>query len=183
MRLILVTTLFKDSADKLDRFLRYYQRFQFDDVIVVENDEDFTEESKCKKEREGIIEHLDGLLDDTWVCYADLDEFQEYPISLYRSIQQAEDLGFDFLEGRLIDRLSMDGRLVPEREPLELTFPVGAFVTRVLMNGWDKKIMAAKASVALGGGHHVRKNKGGLRFNNYDVQPYVPELAPFCYGN
>jgi hypothetical protein len=116
--------------------------------------EEFSEALKQRYERE-LIEKECAY--DDWVIYTDLDEFQEYSISIPNFLQFCENEKADTVEGRLIDRVAADGSLrsYDSLQPLAEQYPLGGYITRPLLKAWDKKIVAARAYKTVGGGHHI----------------------------
>lgn len=112
----------------------------------------------------------------TWVVYADLDELQVYPGGLLRYLDELEGRGYSFARGRLVDRLTSTGELceIQPRPSLWEQFPRCWPVTRYLLGGWDRKVCAARASVAIadGGTHAVRYGYAGKW--NYRLTHYGP---------
>lgn len=114
----------------------------------------FSEKLKQYHERAIINKYCSP---DDWILYADLDEFQEYPHGLEYHINYCQENNIDFLEGRMIDRISSTGDLIPldEKNDIERQFPLGGYLTSNLLKAWDKKIVLAKAKLTVGGGHHL----------------------------
>jgi hypothetical protein len=93
-------------------------------------------------------------------------------------LHERERAGRGFVRGRLIDRLAPGGALVdiqPE-PPLWEQFPMTFPVTRKLLGGWDRKVCATLARVALadGGSHALRLGWGTLW--DYRLTHYRPRL-------
>ena len=114
----------------LPKFIEYYKRLGVDEFLVILNTSDqgphnilsiykistvsswvseFSEHTKQQCERQIIEKHCS--IND-WVLYADLDEFQYYPKGLREHLDICNRYKLDFLEGRLLDRVSRDGSLI-----------------------------------------------------------------------
>jgi len=115
---------------------------------------EFSEHTKQQCERQIIEKHCS--IND-WVLYADLDEFQYYPKGLREHLDICNRYKLDFLEGRLLDRVSRDGSLISINfsNSIEEQFPLGGFITNPLLKAWDKKIVIARSKKIVGGGHHI----------------------------
>lgn len=137
--------------------------------------EEFSETLKHRYERSVVIVRCKP---SDWVIYADLDEFQQYPLEIETHIDVCERRGIHYLEGRMLDRISSTGELTPIdfKTSLEDQYPLGGYITRGIMGAWDKKIVAARASVDIGGGHHVSLDQRGR------PSKYCPDLSPESKG-
>jgi hypothetical protein len=207
-KIYVITTVGFDNQ-LLPKFLQYYSLFNPKNILIIVNDskdsdlfenvknicksykhlcilqewdEGFSEDGKLKQERLLLSKHVKSHND--WIVYADLDEFQQYPKNIRASIKNAERIGFDYLEGRMIDRISITGKLDKfcKTIPLEMQYSIGGFITKELLKGWDKKIVCAKANRILGGGHHVFINHNGVYFNGHKTETYYEEMAPHSFG-
>lgn len=188
-KIFLVATIGSDYR-LLPKFIRYYKKFGISKFLINLNtpsdipsyilrsfgispkkiwNEPFSETLKQKYERE-VIEQ--NCTDHDWVVYADLDEFQYYPMGFMNYITLCEIKGIDFLEGRLIDRISESGKLVDldESKSLEEQFPLRGYITNNLLNAWDKKIVCAKGNLVVGGGHHIFLDKATNKTLPYDTE-------------
>ena len=175
MNKIFLTVTVGPDFRLLPRFIKYYKNFGIDNFLIIlntKNDtpvsilkdfgitpekiwlEPFSETLKQKYERE-IVEK--NCSDEDWIVYADLDEFQCYPMGFLNHVAFCENNGIEYLEGRLVDRLPETGELIEidENKPLEEQFPLRGFITNNLLNAWDKKIVFAKGRLIVGGGHHI----------------------------
>jgi len=207
MRIYVITTIGFDTS-LLDRFLKHYKKFRPKKILIVVNASKDSEtystvEEKTKKygnlcilqewpgefsEDEKITQ--EKLIssryckDNDWVVYADVDEFQYYPKNIRASIKNAKRLGFDYLEGRMIDRICITGELtLTDKDiPLEVQYPLGGSITKEILKGWDKKIVCAKMNRDIGGGRHVFINRGGVYFKECNTEPYSEELSPHSFG-
>lgn len=192
-KIYLVATIGSDYR-LLPKFIRYYKKFGITNFLIILNTlsetpiyilksfgispkkiwkEPFSETLKQKYERE-IIE--ENCTDHDWVVYADLDEFQYYPMGFMNYISLCEIKGIDFLEGRLVDRISESGELVDlnESKSLEEQFPLRGYITNNLLNAWDKKIVCAKGNLIVGGGHHIFLDR-----TTYKTLPYDTDLNEY----
>lgn len=78
-----------------------------------------------------------------WYCAPDLDEFHLYGYGTFRDVLAvAEAGGFKALHGRVIDRVSIDGRLVEPKKTLDATFPVACDLTASIGACCEKIVMA-----------------------------------------
>jgi hypothetical protein len=159
----------------LSKFLQYYIKQDVSNFLIILNTDnkevyktllrfgispvhswldEFSEEKKIKNERQ-VIETICNPED--WIIYTDLDEFQYYPDGLTKSIYFAENSNYDYIEGKLVDRVSESGKLIDIdlSKKLEDQFPLGGFITKPLLKAWDKKIVAARKNKIVGGGHHI----------------------------
>jgi hypothetical protein len=174
-KLFLTVTVGPDYS-LLSKFLNYYKKLGITNFLIILNTpaeralkcilqrhginpvhtwlEPFSEQAKQIHERLIVIEYCSY---EDWVIYADLDEFQHYPMGLMNQIRYCEENGIDYLEGKLIDRVSHDGTLIPINPKISLTrqFPLRGFITNNLLKAWDKKIIIAKGKLIVGGGHHI----------------------------
>jgi len=194
--LYLIVTVGYDYS-LLPRFLNYYKNIGIDNFLVILNTSDvapifilknhginaqktwiesFSEENKQFHERNVI---LDTCSDDDWVVYADVDEFQHYPLGIENHIVYCENNNVDYLEGRLIDRISKTGKLsrISNNMSLDEQYPLQALLTNKLLKAWDKKITVAKGKLIVGGGHHVFLDSA-----TYKPLPYKRKLNQHSIG-
>lgn len=145
---------------------------------------EFTESKKIQLERILLEEMTDNknYLKRDWIIYSDLDEFIHIPGGIENRIKLAEMYGSNYIEGLMVDRISEDGTLkeYDSSKPLEEQFPIGCNITKNICGGWNKKIVAAKYHVLVGGGHHVIMNKKEYN-GTYDI-PYKEEISPWSFG-
>jgi hypothetical protein len=176
----------------LNKFIQYYKNIGIENFLIILNTPDtlprsiiqsygidvahswldpFSERAKQSHERDTILKYC--TMND-WVIYCDLDEFQYYPLGLQKQISHCEENSINFLEGRLIDRVSETGKLIDLNEEMSLNeqFPLEGFITSNLLNAWDKKIVIAKVKLIVGGGHHIF-----LEDVTHKTLPYIPELG------
>ena len=174
----------------LPRFLEYYIKSGIEKFLVILNTKDreahrilslhglssvytwtdtFSEDTKQRIERE-IINQECSYKD--WIVYTDVDEFQYYPEGLIESIYMADNADYDYIEGRLLDRVSCTGELrdLDPENKLETQFPLGGYITAPLLNAWDKKIVAARKNKIVGGGHHIFLDETSLNTLPYNVR-------------
>lgn len=201
-KLFLVVTVGPDVR-LLDRFVRHYKKEGIDEFLIIVHtgnnqkymdgryravydilqphgiepvvswSGNFTETEKQQKER--LVVETKCRLQD-WVVYADLDEFHHHEtLPVAELVKIANDEGLDFISGRLLDRVAPDGSLARIDDDSELAelFPCSGFLTRKLLKAWDWKIVAAKATCNVGGGHHILLQK--------KRNPINRELKPFPY--
>jgi hypothetical protein len=119
-----------------------------------------------------IRDRLRAEAGDGWHLFADVDEFQYYPEPLADVLVNADDAGEPTIEGLLYDRVSSTGALSDwtDETGLDHGYPLGGFLTGGLLEGDPRKVMAARAEVAIGAGNHWAP---GLR-----VGPAAPEPLP-----
>ncbi len=201
--MILITTIGEDIS-LLKKFIEFYQKYYyiqyyyfiinnknfeniskqidnyfpcFKNYYLIKFNEEFSENKKIELEN-GIIK---SFLKE-WVMYADLDEFIYIPGGIQNRIKLAEMYGFDYIEGLMIDRISLDFTLkdFDSSKSLESQYPIGCDITKSICKAWNKKIILAKSNVKIGGGHHVIQND--IEWNNSNCQPYNEELTPWSYG-
>jgi len=180
MKIHLTATIGHDIR-LLPKFLQYYTSLDIDNFLIILNAPEtsdptleeaekilseynikpamtwigeFSEDEKVEHERQCIL--LNCLAKD-WVLYADLDEFQVYNETLHSTADDCLSKGKAYVEGRLVDRISKDGKFVElnTEKLLDKQFPLGGYITKNVLQGWDKKIVLAQASEIVGGGHHL----------------------------
>jgi hypothetical protein len=100
--------------------------------------------------------------DDDWVVLCDIDEFQEYPCDLPLLTGYCERHGYDYVGGRLLDRVAADGRLPPLNDrSLWHEFPAGTQLTVNKRGGDPHKIVLARPWVKIvDGQHHALTGRG-----------------------
>jgi len=175
MKNVYLTVTVGPDSRLLPKFLKYYKNIGIENFLIILNTSDmfpklvlesygikpvylwedpFSEKNKQYYERNIILEYC---TDKDWIVYCDLDEFQYYPLGLYKQIKYCEEKQINFLEGRLIDRISKTGTLIKfnQKTSLHKQFPLEGRITSNLLNAWDKKIVLAKRKLIVGGGHHV----------------------------
>lgn len=179
----------------LQRFINYYKKFGIENFLIILNTPDikaelilkqnnmkitekwtdsFSEDKKQITEREIINKYCSQ---EDWIIYTDLDEFQYYPHGLIKSISKCNNSNINFIEGRMLDRVSKEGDLIDLKDDkkLEQQFPLGGYITGNLMNAWDKKVVAAQKNKIVGGGHHIFLNQEDLK-----PLPYEKEIKGIC---
>ncbi len=99
---------------------------------------------------------------DDWVFMADLDEFHQYPVSPRELVDHCRHSGYDYLTGRLLDRVGPGGNfpVVAEQPCIWDQFPVGCRLTEVISGGTAKKIALARASTPIVEGQHSAQGRG-----------------------
>lgn len=191
MNKIFLTVTIGPDYRLLPKFLNFYKNFGIENFLIILNTSDetpslflknngitpekiwtepFSEDLKQHYEREVVDRCCSG---EDWVVYADLDEFQFYPMGFLNHINFCEKNRIEFLEGRLVDRISKDGELtdLDSSIALEKQFPLRGFITSNLLKAWDKKIVFAKGRLVVGGGHHIFLDKA-----THKTLPYDPDL-------
>lgn len=112
----------------------------------------------------------------SWVVYADLDEFQLYPGGLTACLGEHERRGRWFVRGAMIDRLATGGELIEIQATPSIweQFPICAPLTRDIIGAWHRKVCAARASVPIAdGGAHCIDYGLGLP-SNYWMTHHLP---------
>lgn len=197
MNKIFLTVTIGPDYRLLPKFLNFYKNFGIENFLIILNTSDetpslflknnginpekiwtdpFSEDLKQHYERE-VIDRC--CSDEDWIVYADLDEFQFYPSGFMNQIKFCEKHRIDFLEGRLVDRISKGGKLteLDNSVSLEKQFPLRGFITNNLLKAWDKKIVFARGRLIVGGGHHIF-----LDGTTYKTLPYDPDLNAHSQG-
>lgn len=198
MKKIYLTVTVGPDYRLLPIFLRYYKDLGIENFLVILNTPDtlpvailqehninpvkiwtdpFSEKLKQFHERDVVLRHCS---DNDWVVYADLDEFQWYPTGIMHHIEYSEKVGVDFIEGKIIDRVSETGDLInlDNKKPLDEQFPLGGHITDKLLKAWDKKITVARGKLIVGGGHHIFLDSA-----TYKTLPYKKNLNKHFEGN
>ncbi|QNP70509.1 glycosyltransferase family 2 protein [Streptomyces roseirectus] len=93
-----------------------------------------------------------------WHLLADADEFHTYPAPLAEVLAEAEVSGTGTVGGLMLDRVSADGRLTAwspsPGSGLDVAYPLGGFLTHLLLRGDPRKIVLAHSSVTVDSGNH-----------------------------
>lgn len=91
-----------------------------------------------------------------WHLLADSDEFQVYPDGIATVIRHAERDHARVVAGVLLDRIHRRGELVDwnEHQGLDAGYPLGGFLTGLLVNGSPRKIVLARHTETLTLGNH-----------------------------
>lgn len=101
---------------------------------------------------------------DDWFVLADQDELHAYPDALPDLLGYCERRGYDHVEGCFLDRIARDGGFPPVRDdaPIGEQFPLGGFLSWVLMRAYPRKIVATRGRVDIGWGQHLAHSGRGL---------------------
>jgi hypothetical protein len=165
----------------LERFIIYYNRFNpYCYLFTLNTDENFHELAKFiihRNCRNYVIQEWNGefnendkvekehalidlhCLDDDYIIYADSDEFQYYPDGTLEGLMS----GGDYLAGKLLERVSIDGSLtVLDNRLLEEQYPLGGSINS-LTGACPYKIVCARKTVELDKGHHGLKDQDAIR--------------------
>jgi len=108
---------------------------------------------------------------EDWVLYADTDEFHVYPRPLHELVAECRREGYEFVRGRLVDRVAVGGELRPieAATPIFEQFACTANITADIRFGWEGKVCATQATRRLGEvGMHTLHYGGQDRQLNYD---------------
>jgi hypothetical protein len=199
MNVHLVTVIGSDVS-LLPHMLRHYRRIGIDSIIINLNlkgeDDPVQSEvdkhlSEFRRDNTKIIVNnwVERWSDDTnanlfnrtcasrpgdWYVLADLDEFQAYPHNLFDIINDCERLGFDYIEGCIIDRIAADGGLPTLRydSDIEEQFPLGCVFTYRVLGGFPLKVVAAKGHVQLPTGNHYAVGGIGCPMDRHYIPVY-----------
>jgi hypothetical protein len=103
-----------------------------------------------------LRDHLRADAGPGWHLIADSDEFHAYPTPIRDLITTAQDHGSLTVGGLLLDRVTPDGSLTgwDPTTGLDVTFPLGGFLTGLLLEGDPRKIVLADARAVLALGSH-----------------------------
>jgi hypothetical protein len=117
---------------------------------------------------------------NSWYVIADVDEFVLYKNkTLAELVEHANKCGYDNIRGRLIDRFT-DDKTLPKKlkENIWEQFPniINDF-TKNVVQGCDKKVVAAKQPIPIIEGHHDCKS------DNYDKYLCLPVYHFKWWGN
>ncbi len=173
-------------CQKINEYCDRRKRVWWPSLYFEKFEGEFTEDKKVELElkyKERYISQNSWLGNNNhWFVYVDSDEFLNVPGGLDNRIKLAEQYGANYIEGKLIDRISISKSLieVDQSKTLEEQFPIGCKMTKNICKAWDKKIVAAKYGVKVGGGHHVILNKE--EYNGTFAQPYDENLSPWSFG-
>ncbi len=93
-----------------------------------------------------------------WCSIVDLDEFAEFPMPLadFAAIPPQ----YNCIEGTFVDHITTDGTLpvIHDGTSIFAQFPVECRLTKKLLGGCDRKIMASRGFHSLGRGQHSLEN-------------------------
>ncbi|MGH3766588.1 MAG: hypothetical protein ACRDTX_15810 [Pseudonocardiaceae bacterium] len=103
-----------------------------------------------------LRDELRGAAGPGWHLIADSDEFHTYPAAIPEVIAAAQSAGSLTVGGLLLDRVSTSGSLTAWNPAVGLnaTFPLGGFLTGLLLGGDPRKIVLADSRVELALGSH-----------------------------
>lgn len=93
---------------------------------------------------------------DGWHLIADSDELHAYPAPLGQILERRQADGAKTVRGLMLDRVSGSGALTGW-DPvigLDVSYPLGGFLTHRLLRADPRKIVLAHASVGLSSGNH-----------------------------
>lgn len=104
----------------------------------------------------GIRDTLRERAGTGWHLLADSDEFHTYPIPLSELIARAARSGTGTVGGLMLDRVTVDGALTGwnPAQGLDAAYPLGGFLTHLLLRGDPRKIVLAHSSIPLATGNH-----------------------------
>lgn len=183
-----------EYADVLPHMLSHYQSLGIDDFIIhahaTSSDDPILAKISTYAAEVGAvvastsivpwITSLNSVLytisrseySDDWFIIADQDELQSYPDNLRSIIRYCDQNGYTFIEGSLVDRLSLDGKLnkVNRDQTIWEQFPLGSMLSGALLGAVTNKIVAVKGSVRLEDGQH----RGYSGFGCPPQSVYVP---------
>jgi hypothetical protein len=103
-----------------------------------------------------IRDRLRQMAPAGWHLIADSDEFQAYPLPIPDIIKNAETVSSDTVGGLLLDRVSASGEITPwdPESGLDRSYPLGGFLTGLMLYGDPRKVVLAKSTVELTLGSH-----------------------------
>ncbi len=107
-----------------------------------------------------------------WFVLADVDELQIYPEDIRSFLTRMDHLGFDFVEGCMIDRVARHGdfpEIVRDKTIWE-QFPLAGLITYPVLRANILKVVAAKGFVELAPGQHFALNGRGSPRDEF----YIP---------
>ena len=86
-----------------------------------------------------------------WIIPSDVDEFTQFPAPLLELATQMASTGCNHVAGKLVDRLSKAGELMPLREEPSIweQYPIECDLTGLLIGGWTEKVTMASAMCEL----------------------------------
>ncbi len=108
-------------------------------------------------ETNGLIrDELRRRAGEGWHVIADVDEFQQYPGPLPEVLADYGRRGEVTVEGLLFDRVTASGELAgwDPAAGIDAGYPLGGFLTSTVLRGDSRKVLAARAGVALADGNH-----------------------------
>lgn len=94
---------------------------------------------------------------ENWFIVCDQDEFQLFSHSVFEIIQYCEVQGYDYVEGCLLDRFDLNGKLVIPPlyyKQLAETYPVAAFFAFPALGAYPIKVCLTKGKIHLKPGQH-----------------------------
>lgn len=93
---------------------------------------------------------------DQWYVIADMDEFHRVPgFTLAEAVKRAAAAGAVAIAGEFVDRVTLDGSLPQElAADVWRQFPLETEMTKRLLTGCTRKVLAARGDQAVNAGHH-----------------------------
>jgi hypothetical protein len=107
-----------------------------------------------------------------WIVWADIDEFQVYPMKLSKCIRESKNIGATVISGEFIDRVAPDGRLIHfnPKVPIWKQFPIGCDITKRILIGQTNKVVCSQAHIKIKHANHDPvRGQGGIS--------WLPHLA------
>jgi hypothetical protein len=187
-----------------DRMLRHYKNLGLDSLLINvqpdEYDDGFHAEVRSIASRYNahivsvfvgqwtesvntfLYRHTMEQCPSDWFVLADTDEFQVYPGSLQSILESANNEKFDYIEGFVIDRVSIDGAFpeLKKDQPLWEQFPLAGLVTFPLLGANIQKVVAAKGSTQTSAGQHYAHNGKGYPPVRYISRSTILSGLPVC---
>jgi hypothetical protein len=98
-----------------------------------------------------------------WFVLADTDEFHVYPMEIHALLAGMDRLGFEYVEGCLLDRLARDGGFpeIVQSKNIWEQFPLAGLITYPLLGANMLKVVAAKGFVNIAPGQHSAQSGNG----------------------
>jgi len=127
---------------------------------------------------DAIIGNLDK---NAWIISADVDEFQEYPRGLKAVIKMCECLNYNYVAGRLIDRVSADHKLHPIKSdmPLWKQCPEKVILCDESVQCINKVVLHRKFIKLCTGNHFFKEATNGTAPREYILVIYVSHFKWF----
>ncbi len=104
---------------------------------------------------------------DEWIVWADIDEFQMHQKDLNIQAKEFDKAGINICGGFLVDRIARSGKLVnfEPTKPIWSQFPIGASITRDIVQGQIHKVTMSRNTVKIKyANHDPLKGQKNLRW-------------------
>jgi hypothetical protein len=136
---------------------RLYSQMQLEPLPLAFGEWD----GEISQERQDLVQSEKCGASD-WIVWADIDEFHQISGDFPTLIEKEEALRVTAISGEMVDRISRTGELVDfnPAERIWSQFPIGSNITQAISDGYSDKVIAAKASIRVGAGHHEAYKMG-----------------------